>query len=383
MNSNPLPMGGNSYADLLKTPQASVQSFPLTSMPLKKEGFVSIWVDPVTYQSRLKLYKNSLLGNVLSIGECPWKLVELKPKLGKHQMILEDWRLISLGKYYFQIILKSLGTRTRGIGVLLRLDKATIDGGFRNYARVLVDVDMSHLLPSSVLLERDEFLSSFISVEFSTASSGPTIQDDQLLSDSKAELHFIPDSSWAKQVESEDLNSDGLNQRTKTIKHRNNSLKRVLKDLCCSHRPSLVYISEPIVAFDSISFRVWSIPCIGRPLQENSLLVAIPSVDVIHDAMFTMDSLSTPGPDGFSSCFFQYSCEIVGRDMILAVQDFFHSGVVSLGLNSNFIILLPKMRDSIMVDQFHPIVLGNFLFKISSKILANRLAQVADRIVSP
>ncbi|KAK3189548.1 hypothetical protein Dsin_029109 [Dipteronia sinensis] len=41
------------------------------------------------------------------------------------------------------------------------------------------------------------------------------------------------------------------------------------------------------------------------------------------------------------------------------------------------------MRDSITIDQFCPIVLGNFLFKISSKILADRLALIAARIVSP
>ncbi|KAI9180865.1 hypothetical protein LWI28_008854 [Acer negundo] len=80
--------------------------------------------------------------------------------------------------------------------------------------------------------------------------------------------------------------------------------------------------------------------------KENSLLVSIPSTDVIHDAVFTMDAFSTPG------------------------------------LNSNFITLILKIRDSITVNQFRPIVL-NFLFKISSKILVDMLAQVAARIVSP
>ncbi|KAK3212455.1 hypothetical protein Dsin_017161 [Dipteronia sinensis] len=85
-----------------------------------------------------------------------------------------------------------------------------------------------------------------------------------------------------------------------------------------------------------------------------------------------MDALSVPRPDGFSSRFFHRYWEIVVRDVILAVQDFFHSGMVTPGLNSNFIVLLLNMRDSITIDQFRPIVLGNFLFKAFSKILADR-----------
>ncbi|KAK3193452.1 hypothetical protein Dsin_024762 [Dipteronia sinensis] len=86
---------------------------------------------------------------------------------------------------------------------------------------------------------------------------------------------------------------------------------------------------------------------------ENDFLIDIPSVEDIHDAIFAMDVTSTPGLNGFS------------------------------GLCSSFIVLLQKLRDSISIDQYHPIVLSNFLFKISSKILADRLAQIAARIVSP
>ncbi|KAK2654657.1 hypothetical protein Ddye_014513 [Dipteronia dyeriana] len=69
--------------------------------------------------------------------------------------------------------------------------------------------------------------------------------------------------------------------------------------------------------------------------------------------------------------------------MVLAVQEFFHTRVIFPGLNSSFIGLFPKQKDSILIAQFRPIVLSNFLFKISSKILADRLAQIVARIVFP
>ncbi|KAK3222012.1 hypothetical protein Dsin_009037 [Dipteronia sinensis] len=92
---------------------------------------------------------------------------------------------------------------------------------------------------------------------------------------------------------------------------------------------------------------------------ENDFLISIPSTDDIHDAVFAMDAASAPGPGSFSR------------------------GVIFPGLNSSFIFLLLKLKDSISIDQFRPTVLSNFLFKISSKIVADRLAQIAARIVSP
>ncbi|KAI9173384.1 hypothetical protein LWI28_000561 [Acer negundo] len=96
-----------------------------------------------------------------------------------------------------------------------------------------------------------------------------------------------------------------------------------------------------------------------------------------------MDAPSAPRPDGFSGSFYQRCLDVVGSEVVLAVQDFFITGVIFPGLNSSFIVLLPKLRDSISVDQFRLIILSNFLLKISLKILADRLARVAARIISP
>ena len=54
-----------------------------------------------------------------------------------------------------------------------------------------------------------------------------------------------------------------------------------------------------------------------------------------------------------------------------------------MGLNFSFIVLLPKLKDSISIDRFSPIVLSNFLFKISSKTLTDQLARIVAKIVSP
>jgi len=52
-------------------------------------------------------------------------------------------------------------------------------------------------------------------------------------------------------------------------------------------------------------------------------------------------------------------------------------------MNSNVVSLIPKTPDANYVKNFRPIAIVNFKFKIISKILANRLAIVAARIISP
>ncbi|KAK0587194.1 hypothetical protein LWI29_018861 [Acer saccharum] len=125
------------------------------SVPSKKGGYVSVRVDLIAYQARLELCGNALIGRVvLSNGERPWKLVDLKVWVRLFNLSWEYWHP------------KIISDLARGIGVPLRLDKATSDGDFGHYARVLVDMDMSSVLPTLVLLERDEFHSSFTGVEY-------------------------------------------------------------------------------------------------------------------------------------------------------------------------------------------------------------------------
>ena len=46
-------------------------------------------------------------------------------------------------------------------------------------------------------------------------------------------------------------------------------------------------------------------------------------------------------------------------------------------------VLIPKTPDADEVTAFRPIVLSNFLFKVVTRILADRLSVVAARIISP
>lgn len=114
----------------------------------------------------------------------------------------------------------------------------------------------------------------------------------------------------------------------------------------------------------------------------NRLLTMIPSSKEIKDAVFDLNNNSAPGSDGFGAVFFQTYWEIVNKDVIFVVTQFFHSGWLPNNFNANSLILILKNPNAGTIDQFRPIALANFKFKIITKVLADRLAKILPSIIS-
>lgn len=80
--------------------------------------------------------------------------------------------------------------------------------------------------------------------------------------------------------------------------------------------------------------------------------------------------------------FFSIFWDLIAKDVYNAVMQFFNSGWLLPNFNSNVVVLIPKEQGVDRVEQFRPIALANFKFKIISKVIADRLTQVAPKIVS-
>ncbi|GJW38180.1 RNA-directed DNA polymerase, eukaryota [Tanacetum coccineum] len=87
-------------------------------------------------------------------------------------------------------------------------------------------------------------------------------------------------------------------------------------------------------------------------------------------------------PDGFTFEFFRKFWNIVGPDLCLAVEWFFHHASFPVGCNSSFIALIPKTLNPKSVGEYRPISLIGSIYKIVTKILANRLSTVIADIIS-
>ncbi|KAM6546692.1 hypothetical protein CsatB_027428 [Cannabis sativa] len=115
----------------------------------------------------------------------------------------------------------------------------------------------------------------------------------------------------------------------------------------------------------------------------NDDLSKVPSNEEIREAVFCLHPLKAPGPDSFSGCFYRKYWDVVGLNLCATVKEFFSSGVMDSKLNSSFICLIPKVEFPLSMDQFRPISLCNFTYKIIAKILSNRLRPLMNDLVSP
>ncbi|GJY98751.1 RNA-directed DNA polymerase, eukaryota [Tanacetum coccineum] len=104
--------------------------------------------------------------------------------------------------------------------------------------------------------------------------------------------------------------------------------------------------------------------------------------DEVKRAVWDCGANKSPGPDGFTFEFFRKFWKTLDQDVFQAVSDFFENGHIPRGCNASFIALIPKIHDAKIVKDFRPISLIGSIYKIITKILANRLCNVLPCLIS-
>ena len=69
--------------------------------------------------------------------------------------------------------------------------------------------------------------------------------------------------------------------------------------------------------------------------------------------------------------------------MIAAVLDFLNSGFMPPEINYTHIVLIPKIKNPEKITDYRPISLCNVIYKVISKVLANRLQMILPQLISP
>jgi hypothetical protein len=99
-------------------------------------------------------------------------------------------------------------------------------------------------------------------------------------------------------------------------------------------------------------------------------------------ALKQMHPLKSPGPDGFSACFFQKAWDTIKVEVCNTVLSFLNFETFDIGINATYIALIPKLKNSLCVSDFRPISLCNVIYKLISKVIANRLKKVLPYVIS-
>ena len=95
-----------------------------------------------------------------------------------------------------------------------------------------------------------------------------------------------------------------------------------------------------------------------------------------------MHNGKAPGPDSFNVDFFKARWEIVKKDILEVVEDSRISKTILKVINTSFITLIPKQDKAMTPYWCRPIALCNVVYKIISKVIANRLKPLLPTLVS-
>ncbi|XP_019227742.1 PREDICTED: uncharacterized protein LOC109209032 [Nicotiana attenuata] len=86
-----------------------------------------------------------------------------------------------------------------------------------------------------------------------------------------------------------------------------------------------------------------------------------------------LPSDKAPGIDGYPAEFFKENWQVIGKDVIKAVMEFFDTGKLLKEINCTTITLIPKVVNPNFVKEFRPIACCSTMYKIIAKLLTNRL----------
>jgi hypothetical protein len=102
----------------------------------------------------------------------------------------------------------------------------------------------------------------------------------------------------------------------------------------------------------------------------------------VYATLKSIGNLKAPGPDGIPALFYKEYWDIVGDDVVTEVLKVLRGGPMPARWNDTAIVLIPKVRKPEYIKDLRPISLCNVIYKLVSKVLANRVKRILPEVVS-
>ena len=115
--------------------------------------------------------------------------------------------------------------------------------------------------------------------------------------------------------------------------------------------------------------------------EENAFLCT--HEEEISEVLASLGTTKALGPDGFTTIFYKKYWHVVRKDVLICIEQFFKNHNLVRNQSHAFLALVPKINGFHIAHQFRPISLCNIVYKIISKVLANRFKRFLPKIISP
>ncbi|XP_026396164.1 uncharacterized protein LOC113290791 [Papaver somniferum] len=142
-------------------------------------------------------------------------------------------------------------------------------------------------------------------------------------------------------------------------------------DLFCSNLPE----ESSNTSLCNLSFNA----CIQR--DDVGELIKLVTREEIVASLHSIGYSKAPGPDGFSSHFFKSCWPLVGYDLVVVVQNFFHKSKLLKEVNCTFITLIAKKKNPSCVSDYRPISCCNVTYKCITKIISLRVKKILGGLI--
>lgn len=114
----------------------------------------------------------------------------------------------------------------------------------------------------------------------------------------------------------------------------------------------------------------------------NQRLVKSVTIEEVTEAMQQLGANKAPGPDGLNGLFYKKHWPDLRQGIFSEVKQFFETGQLNPVINRTQITLIPKVQNPEKLEQFRPISLCNFIYKIISKVMTNRLKPLLPNLIA-
>ncbi|XP_070049105.1 uncharacterized protein [Nicotiana tomentosiformis] len=109
----------------------------------------------------------------------------------------------------------------------------------------------------------------------------------------------------------------------------------------------------------------------------------LPTIEEVRVAVFELSGESASGPDGFTGLFYQTCWDVIGAHIYNMVLHFYGGAALPKSITHTNLVLLPKKPRVETFSDLRPISLSNFINKVLSRVLHDRLESFLPSLIAP